>query len=104
MIVLVAMKLVSFQIATPMGPQTRTGVLDAQGRVIDLAAGYRLKLRADGLAERAAARISTALLPGDMVKLIESGERSLEAAHAAIEWAARYGDESATGDAAISSP
>src|SRR6266508_2941504 len=56
------MRLVSFQIPTPMGPQTRTGALDAQGRVVDLAAAYRLKLLLDGLAERAAARISAALL------------------------------------------
>jgi 2-keto-4-pentenoate hydratase/2-oxohepta-3-ene-1,7-dioic acid hydratase in catechol pathway len=96
------MKLVSFQIATPMGPQTRTGALDAQGRVLDLAAAYRLKLLSEGLAERAAARIGGALLPGDMVELIEGSDRSLEAARAAIEWAARYGDEGTTGRAAIS--
>jgi len=42
-----------------------------------------------------------ALLPGDMVELIEGGEWSLEAARAAIEWATRYGDESAIGGAVI---
>src|SRR5215216_8118976 len=87
------MRLVSFQISTPMGPQTRTGALDAQGRVVDLAAAYRLKLLSDGLVERTAARISAALLPGDMVELIEGGERALEAAHTALEWAAPCGAE-----------
>ncbi len=93
------MRLVSFQIPTPMGPQTRTGALDAQGRVVDLAAAYRLKLLLDGLAERAAARISAALLPGDMVELIEGGERALEAAGTALEWAARCGAETTIGGA-----
>jgi hypothetical protein len=96
-----AMKLASFEVSTLMGPQTRTGGLDAQGRVVDLAAAYRLKLLSDGLPERAAARISAALLPGDMVELIEGGERSLEAARTAIDWATRYADESAIGGAVI---
>jgi 2-keto-4-pentenoate hydratase/2-oxohepta-3-ene-1,7-dioic acid hydratase in catechol pathway len=95
------MRLVSFQIPTPMGLQTRIGALDGQGRVVDLAAAYRLKLLSEGLAERAAARISAALLPGDMVGLIEGAERSLDAAQAAIDWAAHCGAESAAGGVAI---
>jgi len=42
----------------------------------------------EGLPQGAAVRISEALLPGDMVALIEGGERSLDAARRAIQWAA----------------
>lgn len=81
------MKLVSFQLATPLGPFIRIGAMTSVERVVDLAAAYRLKLLADGLSEKAAARISAALLPADMVDFIEGGEQSLAAAQEAIEWA-----------------
>jgi 2-keto-4-pentenoate hydratase/2-oxohepta-3-ene-1,7-dioic acid hydratase in catechol pathway len=72
-----------------MGPQIRTGALDSAGQIIDLAAACRLKLIDEGLSPAAATRVSDALLPGDMVALIEGGERSLDAAREAIDWAAR---------------
>src|SRR5262249_14639873 len=72
-----------------MGPQIRTGALDAAGQIVDLAAACRVKLIGEGLAPAAAARVSDALLPGDMVALIEGGARSLDAAREALEWAAR---------------
>jgi 2-keto-4-pentenoate hydratase/2-oxohepta-3-ene-1,7-dioic acid hydratase in catechol pathway len=83
------MKLVSFQLATPIGPQQRIGALAGQERVVDLAAAYRQKLLGAGLTESAATRISAALLPGDMVDFIEGGEHSLAAAREAIDWAAQ---------------
>jgi 2-keto-4-pentenoate hydratase/2-oxohepta-3-ene-1,7-dioic acid hydratase in catechol pathway len=82
------MRFVSFERPSPMGPQIRTGALDAAGRIVDLAAAYRLKLIDEGLAPAAAARVSEALLPADMVALIEGGARSLDAAREAMEWAA----------------
>ena len=84
------MKLVSFSLASPMGPQQRTGALNGRGQVVDLAAAYRLLLLEDGLTGTAAARISAALLPGDMVALIEGGPRSLDAARDALDWAAAH--------------
>ena len=81
------MKLVSFQVSTPMGPQTRIGAVDSPGQIIDLAAAYRARLLAQGMTPRAASRVSAALLPADMVDFIEGGERSLEAAREAIAWA-----------------
>ncbi len=82
------MRLVSFELPSPMGPQIRTGALDAAGQIVDLAAAYRLKLIAEGLGPAAAARVSDALLPGDMVALIEGSARSLDAAREALDWAA----------------
>ena len=80
-----------------MGRQVRTGAVDAAGHIVDLAAAYRLKLAGDGISHRAAVRISEALLPSDMVNLIEGGERSLDAAREALDWAA---DNADTGDSA----
>ncbi len=84
-----------------MGPQIRTGALDAAGRVVDLAAAWRLKLIEDGLGPEAAARVSAALLPGDMVALIDGGTRSLDAAREALAWAAEHEVEAAADGVAI---
>jgi 2-keto-4-pentenoate hydratase/2-oxohepta-3-ene-1,7-dioic acid hydratase in catechol pathway len=84
------MRFVSFELPTIMGPQIRTGALDADGLIIDLAAAHRLKLLDEGLAPAAAARVSSALLPGDMVSLIEGGTRSLDAAREALVWTAMH--------------
>jgi 2-keto-4-pentenoate hydratase/2-oxohepta-3-ene-1,7-dioic acid hydratase in catechol pathway len=87
------MRLVSFDVPTVMGRQLRVGALDAAGDVVDLAAAHRLALIDEGVGAAAAARISEALLPGDMVGLIEGGARSLAAARLAL-------DRAASGDAA----
>lgn len=85
------MKLVSFSLPSPMGPQIRTGALDAAGGIVDLAGAFRRGLLREGLTPGAAARVSEALLPGDMVALIEGGDRSLDAARRALQWAAGEG-------------
>jgi 2-keto-4-pentenoate hydratase/2-oxohepta-3-ene-1,7-dioic acid hydratase in catechol pathway len=84
------MRMVSFDLPSAMGRHVRVGALDAAGGVVDLAAAHRFALIEEGLAAQAAARISEALLPGDMVALIEGGERSLGAARRALEWAAGH--------------
>jgi len=93
------MRLVSFESPSPMGPQIRTGALDAAGQVVDLAAAMRLKLIEEGLGPDAASRLSAALLPGDMVALIEGFPRSLDAAREALAWAA--GRDTTVGDVSI---
>ncbi len=89
------MKFVSFSLPSPMGPQIRTGALDAAGGIVDLAGACRASLLGEGLTPCAAARVSEALLPGDMVALIEGGERSLDAARRALQWAADEGPDAA---------
>jgi 2-keto-4-pentenoate hydratase/2-oxohepta-3-ene-1,7-dioic acid hydratase in catechol pathway len=81
------MRLVSMELPSPMGPQVRCGALDAEGRVVDLAAAYRFVLLEEGATATAARRLSDAVLPGDMVALIEGGARSIEAAECALDWA-----------------
>lgn len=73
-----------------MGPRIRIGALDADGLIVDLAAAHRLQLINEGVAMEAAMRISSALLPCDMVGLIEGGARSLDAAREAMSWVARH--------------
>jgi 2-keto-4-pentenoate hydratase/2-oxohepta-3-ene-1,7-dioic acid hydratase in catechol pathway len=84
------MRLVSFDLPSAMGRQLRVGALDAAGDVVDLAAAHRFALIEEGASPQAAARISEALLPGDMVGLVEGGARSLEAARSALAWAAAH--------------
>jgi 2-keto-4-pentenoate hydratase/2-oxohepta-3-ene-1,7-dioic acid hydratase in catechol pathway len=84
------MRFVSFEAPSVMGPQIRVGALEASGRVVDLAAALRFALLDEGLAPEAALRVSAALLPGDMVAVIEGGGRSLEAARQAFDWASRH--------------
>lgn len=91
------MRLLSFALPSPMGPLVRTGAIDPGGRVVDLAAALRMVMLEEGLSSVTAHRMSTALLPGDMVGLIGGGERSLDAARAAIEFASRL----APGDASL---
>jgi len=81
------MRLVSFDLPSIVGPQLRIGALDADGLVVDLQAAHRLKLIDEGLSPEAAARLARALLPGDMVGLIEGGARALDAAREALDWA-----------------
>lgn len=81
------MKLVSFQIETPLGDRVRIGAVDEGGQVIDLEYALRRQLIADGLTDAAAERIATALIPSSMVAFIEGGDRSLDAARAAFAWA-----------------
>ncbi|CAN5414904.1 fumarylacetoacetate hydrolase family protein [soil metagenome] len=81
------MKLVSFQIGTPLGVQTRIGALDAAGLVVDLELAYRNVLLTAGATERGAERVSSALIPTSMVSFIEGGSNALDAARAALAWA-----------------
>ncbi len=82
------MRLVSFLLPGPMGPQPRIGALDPEGMVLDLAAAHRAALLDEGLTPAAAARVAEALIPPDMVAFIESGQLALDAARAALAWAA----------------
>src|SRR5688572_5685257 len=84
------MRFVSFEVPSVMGPQIRVGALDASGRVVDLAAALRFQLIDEGLTPDAAARLSAALIPQDMVAVIEGGARSLDAARQALDWASTH--------------
>ena len=67
--------------------QSRIGALTANGRVVDLTAAYALYLR-DIEGSGAYQRIADALVPADMRQLFEGGDKSLEAARIALDYAA----------------
>jgi 2-keto-4-pentenoate hydratase/2-oxohepta-3-ene-1,7-dioic acid hydratase in catechol pathway len=85
------MKLVTFEIATQLGPQRRLGVLvdgDQDGRIADLTLAYASYLREetdeplpDGLAQ-----LRT---PPDMLGWLRGGRKSFEAAEAALAFVRR---------------
>ena len=87
------MKFVSFSLPTPMGPQIRTGALDAAGGIVDLAAACRASLFGEGLTPAAAVRLSQALLPRDKVAVLEGGGRYHQAPRPALQWAADEGPD-----------
>lgn len=70
------MKLLSYQLPTPVGPLTRSGALVDNDTVIDLEAAHRVLLLDDGLSADAAARIAGAVTPPDMTDFIAGGEYS----------------------------
>lgn len=79
------MRLVAFQVPSPLGSLARVGAVVGDGRYLDLTSAYGLLLqRRYGLPEEAAARQARALLPPSMRQLIEGGAPTLEAARAAL--------------------
>jgi len=82
------MKLVTFQIATPLGPVQRIGAVSRE-KVIDLNAGYACYL-ADERGSRRAYEMASAVLPPEMTAFFRSGKEGLEAAGITIDYMARH--------------
>jgi 2-keto-4-pentenoate hydratase/2-oxohepta-3-ene-1,7-dioic acid hydratase in catechol pathway len=87
------MRLVTFEVATALGPVRRTGALVADDAVIDLGLA-----RAAALGGRPRARaIAAAEVPSDMLELLRGGEWAIEAAREAVDHAVRNGVETLDG-------
>ena len=88
------MKLVTFEVASPLGPLVRIGAVD-EGAVVDLRTAYALALRA--VDEPMA--LAEALIPSDMVAFLERGTAALDAARRglALVQAARAMDQTPRG-------
>jgi 2-keto-4-pentenoate hydratase/2-oxohepta-3-ene-1,7-dioic acid hydratase in catechol pathway len=78
------MKLVTFEISTTAGTSLRIGAL-SHHRVIDLNVGYILYLM-ESLDPTQAYEKAVALLPPDMIGLLHSGTKSIEAARLTLEY------------------
>jgi 2-keto-4-pentenoate hydratase/2-oxohepta-3-ene-1,7-dioic acid hydratase in catechol pathway len=86
------MRLVTFELPTPLGPIRRTGAL-ADDAVIDLSLA-----RAAALGGRPRARaIAAAEVPADMLELLRGGPWALEAARESVEHAIEAGVEEVDG-------
>src|SRR5712664_3678829 len=83
------MKLVTFHHS---GRGDRVGAATADGSIVDLNAAYALYLR-DIEREGAFYALADARVPADMRGLFENGDRGLDAARAALEYALKQGPE-----------
>lgn len=82
------MKLVTFEVATPLGPQRRLGALidgDPDGRIADLTLSYVAYLRA-GTDETLPDELAQLRTPPDMIGWLRGGHKSREAAEAALAY------------------
>ena len=86
------MKIVSFEVRTPVGPVRRLGALldaDQSGRIVDLTAAYAAHLGHEG--KEPTPRDYAALrAPPDMIGWLRAGAFGLEAARAALAYAAAH--------------
>ncbi|MDE2039411.1 MAG: fumarylacetoacetate hydrolase family protein [Elusimicrobia bacterium] len=76
------MKLVTFEVSTPLGPFERLGAL-LEGGMVDLNFACAARLAAQGKA--APRRLADALLPAEMLAFLDGGSEALEAAREALE-------------------
>jgi 2-keto-4-pentenoate hydratase/2-oxohepta-3-ene-1,7-dioic acid hydratase in catechol pathway len=88
-----AVKLISFQVKTPVGVFTRTGALH-HARVVDLNMAYAACLAAEKEAQPR--RLADAQVPASMLEFLEGGSSAMKAARRALEYVGR-GDSSVMG-------
>jgi hypothetical protein len=79
------MKLASFAVDTPVGRARRVGVRVEDEGLVDVTSAYGAHLAAEGVA--AADELAAATAPPEMVAFLERGDRALEAAREAREYA-----------------
>ena len=80
------MKLASFAVETPVGRARRVGVMvEDEDRLVDVTTAYAASLAADGVV--AADELAQATAPPEMVAFLERGDRALEAAREARQYA-----------------
>lgn len=84
------MKLVSFQIRTPLGTYTRAGALERDA-IVDLNMAYACLL-ADQKEEQPY-RLADAMVPPTMLALLEGGPTAMERAREALAYAVKGGQE-----------
>src|SRR6266852_6990271 len=86
------MKLVTFHHSGHSGRADRVGAVTADGNIVDLNAAYALYLR-DVEREGAFYALADARVPAEMRGLFENGDRGLDAARKALEYAVKEGPE-----------
>jgi 2-keto-4-pentenoate hydratase/2-oxohepta-3-ene-1,7-dioic acid hydratase in catechol pathway len=75
------MKLATFQIDNPTGPETRVGVVD-DDTLLDVTAGYATLLEDDGRTRPT--REATSLVPPDMLEILRNGPEATEAVRSVL--------------------
>ena len=86
------MRLVTFEVPTPLGPRARLGAQLPGGKVLDLHLAYAVLHESGG--RESAYRLAEALVPPDLLRLLEGEEASMEAAREALDFYLRKEPES----------
>jgi 2-keto-4-pentenoate hydratase/2-oxohepta-3-ene-1,7-dioic acid hydratase in catechol pathway len=81
------MKLVTFEISTPLGPVCRIGAI-SRDKIIDLNLGYTRYL-ADKRGGSRSYEMAAAVVPSDMLSFLRGGQESTEAAQTTIDYVAK---------------
>jgi 2-keto-4-pentenoate hydratase/2-oxohepta-3-ene-1,7-dioic acid hydratase in catechol pathway len=89
------MRLVTFELATPLGPARRTGALVAPDQVLDLCLARAAQHASLGRPRHR--QLAEAEVPSDMLELLQGGEYALDAAREAVGYASTSGDEALDG-------
>lgn len=89
------MRLVTFELTTPLGPVRRTGALVGDDAVVDLNLARAVVHASHGHASHR--RLADAEVPSDMLALLEGGEYTMECAREAIAHVGEGGDDSLDG-------
>ena len=86
------MKLVTFEVGTPIGPFRRIGGL-FHDEIVDLTSAHALML-AEKMPGEVAARKAEALMPPSMLELLEAGDYGFDLARQAIDYVGSLGADS----------
>jgi 2-keto-4-pentenoate hydratase/2-oxohepta-3-ene-1,7-dioic acid hydratase in catechol pathway len=81
------MKLVTFEVSTPLGPVRRIGAI-SRDKIIDLNMGYTRYL-ADKSGSGRHYELAAALVPPDMITFFRSGQEGLDAARKTIDFVSK---------------
>lgn len=88
------MKLVTFEISTPVGPTLSIGAI-VQDKIIDLNLGYTCYL-AERKGSYIAYELASVIVPPDMIAFLRCGQEAMEAARVAIDYVVKKQAKGAT--------
>ncbi len=84
------MKLATFEVDTPLGPERRVGIRTESG-LADVTTGYACVL--DERGEATPVELAEAIAPPEMLTFLERGERAIEAAREVVSFVENHGRE-----------
>jgi 2-keto-4-pentenoate hydratase/2-oxohepta-3-ene-1,7-dioic acid hydratase in catechol pathway len=82
------MKLATFEVDTPLGPERRVGIHTESG-LVDMTTGYACVL--DERGEATPVELAEAIAPPEMLTFLERGERAIEATHEVVSFVENHG-------------
>lgn len=91
------MRLVTFELTTPLGAARRAGAMDGADHVVDLSLARAAQHAAKGRPRHRA--LAEAEVPSNMLELLEGGEYTMDCAREALDHVAHSGDDTLDGAA-----